>query len=269
MQPRISLTTTVAPLCWQVAEDYELVERPSVGDTDIVARGKIEMRLYTILAGARTSNEIVDVRVTPLALKRMSIDYVPSSGELSTIFLDLANIVPSSPARKRDLEASASVRNLVLDFVKKWGVLSVPPKQVDLPPVLSELHSAISALRHQDGSLAAFLIAARQMRNALEVAQGNGRRSPLKKIQTLRGVTLVNDASGDRDDPRHVSLQARTLLQFSWLEFFAAISADTQFYRCANKQCQKLGLQRELGRPGPARKTCSESCRKKEGRRAA
>jgi hypothetical protein len=109
------------------------------------------------------------------------------------------------------------------------------------------------------------------MYDAIEGEQSNG-GPPLKKKErtSIRGLMLARACPGaESDDPRYVSLQARTLLQFAWLEFFAAADAKTQFYRCANTKCRKFGLVREPGRPGPDRENCSEACRKKAGRARA
>jgi hypothetical protein len=268
MQPSISLTTTIAPLEWWVADDYKLVDFPDAlkpRRTLIVRRGFHGLRRYTICADARTRVElVVRSRGEPKTLAPRDVVAAgcvrgPVAGDMSamaararaeaarrealarqlasehSIFLDLANAVASS-RRRNSPQAFEAARA----FTKKWGMLSVT-----------------SADRSLSSTVESFLGNARLMRKALTDAERNDWHLPLDKIRFLRGVTLGHG----------LTLQPKDLFQYCRLELLAAFESRFRFYRCGG--CGKYGLLREPGRSGPDRQYCSDACRKKAERARA
>jgi hypothetical protein len=284
MQPSISLTTPVAPLDWEVADDYTLVDFPDEHvpqrprRTLIVRRGLGQLRRYTICPHARTRVAlIVSSRGEPKTLAR-GLAQGPVASDVSamaararaaaerrealarqladehSIFLDLANTVASSSRRNmrrytpEEVEAARA-------FIKKWGMLTVT-----------------SPDRSLSSTVEAFLSRAGSMREALMDAEHNGWRQRLDKMPGLRGVALE----------KGLTLQPKTLFEYCWLELFAAFKWKFQFYKCGNEQCSKYGLLREpVGieesrdglrlrwRSGPDREFCDDACRKKANRARA
>jgi hypothetical protein len=249
VQSSISLTTTVAPLDWWVADDYKLVDFPDPPKpprTLIVPRGFHQCRRYTICADARTRVAlIVRTRGEPKTL----------AGEHS-IFLDLANAVTSFPHRDSPEACQAARAEAARAFVKKWGLLSASSAD---KPLSSTVESCLSN--------------ARLMRKALTDAERNGWHLPRERIRFIHGVTLVHG----------LALQPKNLFQYCWLELLAAFEYGLPFYRCGNRECGRYGLLREPRssrtrpgvegssgfRSGRDRQYCREACRKKAQRARA
>jgi hypothetical protein len=169
-----------------------------------------------------------DARTRVATIANVHGEAQPLEGD-HNIFLDLANTVASSPPRNSPEAARA--------FVKKWGWLSVS--------------SALSS------SADVFFVHAKLMRKALTDAERNGWQLTPDTKPLIHGLGLGSGRT----------LQPKNLLDFCWLELFAAFEAGLQFYRCGCGPCGKYGLLRgPAKRPGPDREYCDDRCRKKAGR---